>query len=130
MGTLVYQIQRVSDTSKNATARVAGVEPVSMPDNETTFEELQARIQKTIDALKAMPADSLDGKEEKEIVVKTRSGEYTASAKDYLLTFALPNFYFHVTTAYDILRHNGVPVGKSDYLGLGAMKQRSSESSV
>lgn len=103
--------------AKNSVARVAGVEPVPMPDNETTFEALQARIQRTIDVLKAVPRDSIDGKEEKEIVQQFKSGELRAGAKSYFLGFILPNFYFHVTTAYNILRHNGVPVGKFDFIG-------------
>ena len=88
-----------------------------MPDNETTFEELHARIQKTIDFLKTVPKNSMDGKEEKEVVIKTKDNEWKWTATNYLLEFALPNFYFHVTTAYNILRHKGVPIGKRDYLG-------------
>lgn len=88
-----------------------------MPDDETTFEELQARIQKTIDFLKTVPKDRMDADEEKEIVIKTKVGELKFTAKKYLLDFVLPNFYFHITTAYGILRHNGVPVGKSDFIG-------------
>lgn len=94
-----------------------------MPDDETTFEELQTRIQKTIDFLKTVPEDGMDGKEEEEIVlnVKVATLEFT-TAKSYVLDFVLPNFYFHLTTAYDILRHNGVPVGKLDYIGSVKMK--------
>ena len=103
--------------AKNSVARVAGVEPVPMPDNETTFEALQARIQRTIDILKAVPRDSIDGKEEEEIVQQFKLGELRAPAKRYVLNFVLPNFYFHVTTAYDILRQNGVPLGKLDFIG-------------
>lgn len=119
MASLPFQIQRVSDAAKGAAARVAGVEVVAMPDNETTFEELQARIQKTIDLLKTVSEDSMDGKEDKEIVVKLGNGKlmFTGAAKDYILKFVLPNFYFHITTAYNILRHNGVPIGKWDFLG-------------
>ena len=116
MASLPFQIQRASDASKGAAVRVAGVEPVAMPDDETTFEELQARIQKTIDFLKTVPEDSMDGKEEKEVVIKRGESEWRFTAKTYLLEFALPNFYFHITTAYNILRHNGVPLGKLDYL--------------
>lgn len=86
-------------------------------DNETTFEELQARIQKTIDVLKTVQKDDMDGKEDEEIVIEMKGGELRSTAKSYLLDFMLPNFYFHVTTAYNILRHNGVPLGKMDYLG-------------
>ena len=114
---LTYQIQRASDASKGAAVRVADVEPVSMEDNETTFADLQARIQKTIDLLKGVKETSMDGKEESEVVLKTGAGAFKFTSTSYLLTFALPNFYFHVTTAYAILRHKGVPVGKMDYLG-------------
>lgn len=117
MAALPYQIQRVSDQAKNSAARVAGVQVVAMPDNETTFEELQARIQKTIEFLKTVPKDSMDGKEEEEIVIKSKSGEWRSTATSYVLDFVLPNFYFHITTAYNILRHNGVPVGKWDFIG-------------
>lgn len=117
MAALPFQIQRASDTAKGSASRVAGVEPVAMPDDETTFEELQARIQKTIDFLKTVPEDSMDGKEEKEIVLKMKAVEGKFTATRYLLDFALPNFYFHITTAYNILRNNGVPVGKMDFIG-------------
>lgn len=117
MAPLPFQITRASDHAKNAAARVAGVEVVAMPDDEVTFQELQARIRKTIDFLKTVPPDSMDGKEEVEIVLKLKAGELRWTAKSYLLEFALPNFYFHLTTAYDILRHSGVPVGKVDYIG-------------
>ena len=117
MASLPFQIQRVSDACKFAVVHVAGVESVAMPDDETTFEELQARIQKTIDFLKTVPEDSMDGKEEKEVVLKTKLSEWRFTAKTFLLGFALPNFYFHITTAYNILRHHGVPLGKLDYLG-------------
>lgn len=88
-----------------------------MPDDETTFEALQARIRKTIDFLKTVPKDSVDGQEDKEIVLKMPAGESRSRAQAYVSDFVLPNFYFHVTTAYNILRHNGVPVGKWDFLG-------------
>lgn len=127
MAALPFQIQRVSDAAKSPATRVAGVDPVVMPDDETTFEELQARIQKTIDFLKTVPEDSMDGKEEQEIVLKLNAGELRATAKSYLLDFVLPNFYFHMTTAYSILRHNGVPVGKLDFLGKGLVTQKVEE---
>ena len=103
MATLIYQIQRVSDTSKATAVRVAGVEPLPMPDNETTFADLQARIQKTIKFLETVQATSMDGKEDSPVVLKTGAGEINFTAKSYLLMFALPNFFFHVTTAYGIL---------------------------
>lgn len=90
---------------------------LALPDDETTFEQLQARIQKTIDFLKTVPEHSMDGKEDEEIVLKLKTMELKFTAKSYLLDFVLPNFYFHLTTAYNILRHNGVPVGKADFIG-------------
>ena len=117
MAALPFQIQRASDTAKSAATRVAGVDPVVMPDDETTFEELEARIQKTIDLLRTVPEDSMDGKEEQEVVQKMKGGERRFTARSYVLDVLLPNFYFHVTTAYAILRHNGVPLEKLDFLG-------------
>jgi hypothetical protein len=107
MANLVYQVQRCSDTSKSSAVRVAGTEPVAMADTETTFEDLQARIQKTIEVLQAVEPKSMDGKEESPVVLKTGSGEHTFTATNYLLNFALPNFFFHVVTAYDILVSSG-----------------------
>ena len=109
--------------AKNAAARISGTEGVSMPDDETTFEQLQARIQKTIDYLKTVSEGSISGKEDQEIVLKTGSAEYRFTAQTYLLAFVLPNFYFHLTTAYDLLRHKGVPVGKWDFLGQELKKE-------
>jgi len=117
MAALPFQIQRVSDTAKAVPVRVAGVEGVSMEDNETTFEELEARIQRTIDFLKAVDPKSMDGKEDSEVIIKRPSGDITTNGTNYILMYALPNFFFHVTAAYAILRHMGVPVGKGDYLG-------------
>ena len=94
-----------------------------MSDDETTFEQLQARIQKTIDYLNTVSEDSINGKEDQEILLKTGVGEYRFTALSYLLAFSLPNFYFHVTTAYDLLRHKGVPIGKWDYLGAELKKE-------
>lgn len=114
---LAGQIQRASDTARFVPVRVGSVENVPMADNEASFDELQARIAATVDFLKAVPADAMDGREEAEMVVKTRSNELRFTGLSYVLEFALPNFHFHVTTAYAILRYKGVPVGKMDYLG-------------
>ena len=103
MHALPAQIQRCSDSAKGAAVRVGGIAPVALADNETTFADLQARIQKTIDILGTVEATSMDGKEEAAVVLRTRSGEHTFTGKSYLLSFALPNFFFHVVTAYDIL---------------------------
>jgi len=111
------QIQIISDTAKGCAARLAGVEPPSMADTETTFPELQARIAKTIDFLKSVKREQVEGAETRTITMKFPSGDMKFSGGDMLSQFALPNFYFHVTTAYDILRHKGITIGKKDYLG-------------
>ncbi|MDP9837896.1 hypothetical protein J2T09_002656 [Neorhizobium huautlense] len=117
MAPLTAQIQRASDTAKFVAVRVAGIDNVPMVDEEVTFADLHARIDRTVEILKAVEASAMEGKDEAEVVLKTGSGSMTFTARDYVLGFAIPNFYFHVTTAYAILRHKGVPVGKMDYLG-------------
>ncbi|MDH4564154.1 DUF1993 family protein [Pseudomonas sp. BN411] len=114
---LARQVQIASDMAKGCAARLAGVEVPSWQDTENTFDELQARIAKTLDFIKGIDAAKLEGSETRTVVLKMRSGEISFSGRDYLLGFAMPNFYFHVTAAYAILRHNGVDVGKMDYLG-------------
>lgn len=111
------QVQIACDTAKGAVARLAGVEIPRHEDVEKTFAELKARIAKTLDFLQSVKAERIDGSEEKEIVLQMRSGERRYTGLQYLMGHALPNFYFHVTTAYNILRHNGVELGKADYLG-------------
>ena len=114
---LTRQVQIASDVSKNSVARLAGQDPPRFPDTETSFEELHARIARTIDYLKSVPASALEGAETRDI--KFPSGERTLEFKglDYLEHWAIPNVFFHVTTAYAILRHNGVELGKRDFLG-------------
>lgn len=114
---LSRQIQIATDGVKGAAARLAGVEVPSYPDTEKTFPELQARIAKTIEFAKTFSAKQIDGTEEKKIVLKIRDREINFLGQAYLLNFVLPNLYFHMTTAYAILRHNGVDVGKKDFLG-------------
>ena len=111
------QVQSACDTAKGAVARLAGVEIPVHEDTEQTFEELKARIARTITFIQTIQPAQVDGSEDKEVVLKFRSGEVKFKGMQYLLGHALPNFYFHVTTAYDILRHNGVEVGKRDYIG-------------
>ena len=111
------QVQIACDTAKGAVARLAGAEIPKYEDTEQTFAELKARIAKTIDFIESMGASKIDGSEEKEIVLAMRSGERRFKGMQYLLGHAYPNFYFHVTTAYNILRHNGVDVGKGDFIG-------------
>ncbi|MEM5294552.1 DUF1993 domain-containing protein [Burkholderia sp. JPY481] len=114
---LVRQVYIASDTAKGCAARLAGVEPPKFEDVEQTFDELRARIQKTIDYLKEFNAAQIDGSESRTITLKLRPGPIEFTGASYLFGFVLPNFFFHVTTAYDILRHNGVELGKLDYLG-------------
>lgn len=115
---LLRQVQIVSDVAKGAVARLSGQEVLSMPDNETSFAQLHQRIEKTINYVQGFqPIDFADA-DGREIELKGNSYEYHFSAQDFLLTFALPNFYFHLTTTYNILRNQGVEVGKKDFLGL------------
>ena len=106
-----------TDMAKGAVARLAGVEPPKLEDNETTFDELHARIAGVIAILKSFTPEQIDGSEGRAIVLKTRTGETQYTGQDYLLGFVLPNVYFHCTTAYAILRGVGVVLGKSDFLG-------------
>jgi hypothetical protein len=117
MHTLCRQVQIASDMVKNAAARLAGATPPSFPDSETTFEELQARIAKTIAYLETVAPAQLEGSEVRTIELKFPGRALQFSGADYLSLFVLPNFYFHLTTAYNILRHNGVPIGKMDFMG-------------
>ena len=111
------QIQIATDMAKGAGARLAGIEPPRYEDTEKTFEELKARLAKTIDFLNGLDAAKLDGSEDRSITIKAGPRELTFSGRDYLFGFVLPNVYFHLTTAYAILRHNGVELSKGDYLG-------------
>jgi uncharacterized protein len=112
-----FQIQAASDASKLAAARLTGTTAPSFPDVETTFEALQARIGKTRDYLQSLSREAFVGGEERAVTLKAGATELNFTGQGYLLHFAIPNFFFHVTTAYAILRHNGVPIGKRDYLG-------------
>ena len=114
---LSKQIQIACDQVKNGMARLAGVEPPKFEDNETTFAQLQERIAKTIAFANSLKPAQVDGTETKEIKFSIREWNFEFVGEQYLLTWIIPNFYFHVTTAYAILRHNGVEVGKTDYLG-------------
>ena len=117
MFTLARQVQIACDTAKGAVARLAGAEIPKHEDTEQTFAELKARIAKTLEFVESVPAAKIDGSEEREVVLKLRGQDVKFSGLQYLLGFAYPNFYFHVTMAYAILRHNGVEVGKRDFLG-------------
>src|SRR5690348_1312930 len=113
---LARQVQIACDTAKGAVARLAGMEVPKHEDTEETFAALKARIAKTIDFIQTVKPAQIDGSEEKNIHLKLGPREVDYKGMQYLLGHALPNFYFHVTTAYDILRHNGVELAKRDYL--------------
>ncbi len=114
---LSRQVQIACDTAKGAVARLAGAEIPKHEDTEQSLADLKQRIAKTIDFIDSLKAAQIDGTESREVVLKLRSGDRKFSGLSYLVDFANPNFYFHVTTAYNILRHNGVEVGKWDFLG-------------
>lgn len=111
------QVQTACDVAKAAVARLAGVDVPKHEDNEETFAELKARIAKTVDFIQTLKPAQIDGSEDKTIHLKLGGREVDFKGMQYLLGQALPNFYFHVTTAYDILRHNGVELAKRDYIG-------------
>ncbi len=116
MLTLAGQVQRASDTAKLAASRLTGAEAPAFPDEEATFAELQDRISRTVKFLEPLTAAQFDGAETRTITIGSGDSKRQLSGDSYVLTFALPNFFFHVTTAYDILRHAGAPIGKRDYL--------------
>lgn len=114
---LTGQVQAACDTAKRDTARLVGVEPPRFEDTETTFDELQARIRRTSEYVSQHGPEAFREAHTRKIELKLSTGAVELTGEQYLLRFALPNFYFHVTTAYDILRHNGVALAKKDYLG-------------
>lgn len=114
---LSRQVQVASDTAKGALARLAGVEVPKYEDSERNLAELKARIAKTVAFLQGFKPAQIDGSEDKALTIKLGKNEVSWKGMQYLLGFALPNFYFHVTTAYCILRHNGVELAKRDYIG-------------
>jgi len=114
---LTKQVQIACDLVKNGMARIAGVEPPTSEDNEITFADLQERIAKTITFALSLKPEQINGTEAKEIQFSIKEWSFEFVGEQYLLTWITPNFYFHITTAYDILRHQGVEIGKMDYLG-------------
>ena len=114
---LTRQVQIASDAAKGAAARLAGVDPPKFEDNEQTLADLIARVDKTIDYLQSFKPEQLDGSEDRTITIPTPRQTFTFPGLLFLRHWALPNFFFHVTTAYNLLRHNGVEIGKADYLG-------------
>ena len=117
MFSLSRQVQIATDNAKGAASRLAGVEPPKYEDNESTFPELVARIDKTIALLETFKPEQIDGSEDKTITLSMHDRTLTFKGMPYLLDYVLPNFYFHVITAYAILRHSGVEIGKQDFLG-------------
>ena len=114
---LVGQVQSACNHARRGTARLSGAEPERVEDKETTFDELQALIARTVESLKRMDPKKMEGMENRTVTYPTGDHKTTVSAPDYLHHFSMPNFYFHVTTAYAILRHNGVEIGKADFMG-------------
>jgi hypothetical protein len=114
---LSRQIQIATDGVKGCAARLAGIEVPGYPDTETTFAELQERIAKTVSFLQSVKPAQIDGSEERKITLKIRDKEINFLGVPYLFAFVIPNFYFHLTTTYAILRHNGLDIGKMDFLG-------------
>jgi len=121
MHPLTRQIQMASDAAKGGGARLAAIAPPSYPDVETTWAEVKDRIAKTIAFLETITVEQVAGGEDRTIELPLPGRTMTFTAADFLARFALPNFFFHVVTAYGILRHQGVPLGKMDYLAGGAV---------
>jgi hypothetical protein len=114
---LSRQVQITTDSVKGCAARLAGIEIPSYADTETTFADLYARINKTVEFIKSVAEHQIDGTEEKQIKLSVGKRNLEFTGQVYLLNFVIPNFYFHLVTTYAILRHNGVDVGKMDFLG-------------
>ena len=114
---LIKQVQVASDQSKGCVARLAGIDPPKYEDNEQTFADLKARIAKTIAFFDSIKPEQIDGSEDRKVVLTLGGQEYPFKGADYLLGYATPNVYFHVTAAYMILRHNGLEIGKRDFIG-------------
>ena len=114
------QVTIACDHAKGSAHRLAARDVPSTPDTETNFGQLRDRIDATLALVAGVPAEAMEGFEGRPVTIRTRGGEMTLSGADYLWGFALPNFFFHATTAYNILRHNGVELGKGDFLGVPA----------
>jgi hypothetical protein len=119
MHPLTRQIQMVSDSAKGGAARLANIEPPSMPDTETTIDELRDRLAKTIAFVQSIKPEQVNGREDATIELKFPNGAMTFTGRDFLFNFSLPNFYFHAVTAYGLLRKEGAPLGKMDFLAGG-----------
>jgi hypothetical protein len=119
MFALARQVQLSTDFAKGAGARLSGTEIPKYEDTERTIPELKARIEKTLSYLDSLKPAQFEGAESRDIVIKAGGSTYEFKGKDFVFNWALPHFFFHVTTAYNILRHNGVEIGKGDYMGRG-----------
>ena len=118
MFALARQVQIATDHAKGCCAQLAGVEVPKYADEETTFADLRARVARTIDFVRSFEPSDIDGSEDRGITITAGGRELRFKGQQYLVNFVLPNFYFHVTTAYDILRHCGLPIGKRDFMGV------------
>ncbi len=114
---LARQVQIATDIAKSGAARLAGIEPPPYEDTEKTMPELLARVKKTVSFLQTLKAEAMEGSEDKTITWQTRTSTKSMQGLSYLQSHVTPNVYFHVTTAYNVLRHNGVDLGKKDFLG-------------
>ncbi|MEJ0095851.1 MAG: DUF1993 domain-containing protein [Methylocella sp.] len=117
MAPLTAQVQRASDIAKGCMVRLSVIENVSLPDTETSFPELKTRIDATVGLLRPISAKQLEGAEDRRVDFKMRDRPVSLDGRSFVIDFVLPNFYFHVTTAYGLLRHKGLEIGKTDYLG-------------
>ncbi|HWM29653.1 MAG TPA: DUF1993 domain-containing protein [Woeseiaceae bacterium] len=117
MLSFVANVRIATDTAKGAAARLSGTNMPSWPDDEATFEDIHSRIRKALDYLATFKPGQFEGSEKKDIELKLPNRTFELTGREYVLGFVLPNFYFHVTTAYNILRHNGLAIGKADFLG-------------
>jgi hypothetical protein len=114
---LSRQIQIATDMAKNGACRLAGIDPPKFEDDETTFAQMAARIDRAIEVIEGIGADRIDGSETRAITLQMRSGEMKFEGQSYLLDFVIPNLFFHATTSYAILREAGVQLGKTDFIG-------------
>jgi uncharacterized protein len=115
---LLRQVQIVTDQAKGMAARLSGQDIPAYPDTESSFAELKARLAKTMDYVSSVSAEAVEGSEDRMVTLKLRGEDHQLSGRDYLFGFMYPNFYFHAATAYDILRHAGVELGKRDFMGV------------
>ena len=114
---LARQVQISCDSALRGSARLSGAEPASLEDRASSFDDLKTLIAKTLEVLKGVDPKKMEGMEDREITFPIGDGKMTLRGGDYILHFSMPSFYFHVTTAYDILRHNGLEIGKDDFMG-------------